>query len=471
MTRVVVIGGGVSGLAAAHKLVTARPDLEVTVLEASSRVGGVQSTEITDDGYLIERGADSFITDKPWALALAHQLGLHDEIISTNTANRGSYVVAQGRLQRVPDGYSLMAPTRLWPFLKSPIFSWRGKARVALELALPRGKANDDESLASFVERRFGREAFERLAQPMVAGIYGADPFRLSLRATMPRFLDAEKETRSVILNLRAKEKKAKKEHAGGARYALFVSFRKGMQTLPDALQRALGDRVRLNVSARGLVKHANETYELRLSDGSVIEADAVICALPASASAPLVENVDPRLSTLLGEIEFGSAAAVTFAFRTMDVPQPLDAFGFVVPAAEKRECLASTWASVKFEGRAPKGMCLLRVFLGGHSGKELLKRDDDELIAAAKRELRALMGISASPHLTRVRRWPDAMPQYFVGHLDRVRAIERALAAHSSLALAGNSLYGVGVPDAVHSGQNAAERVLNALSSKPVSS
>ncbi len=464
MPRVVVIGGGISGLAAAYTIVAARSDLDVTVLEASARVGGTQSTELTDDGFLIERGPDSFITDKPWALALAKSLGLESEIISTNAEHRGSYVVSKGRLERVPDGFSLMAPTRALSFLRSPIFSWRGKARVALELALPRGRARDDESLAGFVQRRFGHEAFERLAQPMVAGIYGADPFRLSLRATMPRFLEAERESRSVILNLRAKEKKAKAEHGAGARYGLFASFRRGMQTLPDALEKQLGDRIRTNVRVTSIARNDLGQYALTLASGETLTADAVISALPAPSAAPILRALDARLFSLLGDIEHGSTAMVTFAYRTADVPHPLDAFGFVVPTIERRACLASTWASVKFAGRAPAGMCLLRVFIGGQNADALLAQGDDELIAVAKSELRDLMGIAVTPHLTRVQRWPHAMPQYLIGHLDRVAAVERVMQDHASLALAGNALHGVGIPDAIHAGEMAAERVLDYL-------
>ena len=463
--RIVVVGGGVSGLAAAHSLMTLRPDADVVLLEAGARAGGVQRTECTDDGYVIEHGADSMITDKPWGLDLAKRLGLADEIVKTNTTHRGSYVVAKGRLERVPDGFSLIAPTNLKAFLASPIFSAPGKARALLDLVLPRG-GSADESLASFVERRFGREVLERLAQPMAGGVYGADPARLSLRATLPRFIEAERDHGSVIRGLRARAKNARGEHASGVRYGLFVSFRRGMQTLPDALTSALADRVRLNSPVRSLAVRADHGVDVT-SDAETFRADAVVLALPASASAKLVQPIDETLAQQLRAIEFGSVAAVTLTYRTADIPHPLDAFGFVVPAAENRLCIASTWASVKYEGRAPAGQTLLRVFLGGYHASHVLERDDAALVKAARDELRALMGIAVEPHFSRVTRYANAMPQYTIGHGDRVAAIEARVARHPSIVLAGNSLHGVGVPDSIHCGEIAAEKVISTLDAR----
>lgn len=463
--QVVVIGGGVSGLAAAYAIVSTRPDVDVVVLEASSRAGGVQRTEQTQDGYLLEHGADSMITDKPWGLDLARRLGLSDQVQGTSTHHRGSYVVSGGRLERVPDGFSLLAPTNIRAFLQSPVFTPRGKARALLDLVLPRG-GQTDESLAAFVERRFGREVLEKLAQPMAGGVYGADPARLSVRATIPRFLDAERDYGSVIRGLRARARASQSEHAGGARYGLFVSFRGGMQTLPDALRDALGARVRTGMQVKELIPRAGIGFDVR-TDSELLKADAVVLALPAPAAASLLSPLDEGVANELRAIEFGSVAAVNMAYRVADIPHPLDAFGFVVPVVEKRNCVACTWASVKYDGRAPKGHALLRLFVGGYHSPELVERDDSELVRIAREELRALMGIAVAPAFSRVTRYVRAMPQYHVGHLTRVQAIEDRMVNFPSIALAGNSLYGVGVPDAIHRGESAAQEVLSYLDAR----
>jgi len=467
MAKVVVVGGGISGLAAAHRLLELRPELDVTLLESSARIGGWLTTERTDDGYVIEEGPDSIVTDKPWAMALIRRLGIESEVLPTQTSPRGAYVVCGGRLERVPEGLSLMAPLQALPILTSPILSLRGKLRLALELALPRGIPRDDESLASFVRRRFGVEVFERLAQPLVGGIYGADPYRLSLRATMPRFLDAERDHRSVTLGLLRRARAAgQKEGASGARYGLFVSFRRGMQTLPDALARVLGARIRTETRVTAITERAGGGYRIATGRGEALTADAVVLALPPAAIARLVAPLDAPLAALLDGITLGSAATVTFAYRREDVPHPLDAFGYVVPAIERRTSMASTFASVKYAGRAPAGHVLLRVFIGGSTGEPLLERDDAALIEAARAELAALLGIRVAPLLTRVRRFPGAMPQYLIGHLERATAVEAREAGLRGIALAGNGLRGVGIPDAIHSGERAAERVTAFLGS-----
>ncbi len=365
-TRVVVVGGGISGLAAALRLMEAGAD--VRVLEAGSRAGGILATERTDDGFVIERGPDSILVSKPAGVKLAERVGLASDMVGTRPSPRGAYIVAHGRLERVPEGFSLLAPTRLRPFLLSPILSVRGKARAALDLVLPRGPSQDDESLASFVTRRFGGELLERLAQPLVGGIYGADPAHLSLRATMPRFLDVERAHRSVSLGLRQQTRarsasavRGSDQRASGARYGLFVSFTGGIQMLPDAVAARLGDRVRTGTRATHVVRRGSG-WRVGLDDGKVEDADAVVLALPAWRVAELVQGIDPGLGALLGAIPYGSAATATFAFRRGDIPHPMDGFGFVVPDIERRAILACTWASVKYEGRAPRGKAYARL-------------------------------------------------------------------------------------------------------------
>ncbi|MEM9195460.1 MAG: protoporphyrinogen oxidase, partial [Myxococcota bacterium] len=363
--RIAIVGAGISGLTAAHRALELRPDADVVVFEASSRSGGAIATERTD-GLIIERGPDSILSDKPAALDLVRRLGIEDEVVGTNPENRGAYVVCRGRLERIPPGFSLMAPLQAGPFLKSPVLSWPGKARAALDLVLPRG--SNEESLEAFVRRRFGEELYSRLAQPLVGGIYGADPSLLSLRETMPRFVDAEATHRSVSLGLLREQRRAgPKSKASGARYGLFVNFRKGMQQLTDRLEEAVGERLQLKTSVRSIRKTGGgfELVVERSGTETKEHADRVLLALPAHIAATTIEGFD-GLSARLSRIPYGSAVTATLAYRREDIPHPLDAYGFVVPTVEGRAVLASTWLSRKWPGRAPEGLELIRVFVGG---------------------------------------------------------------------------------------------------------
>lgn len=456
-----------AGLAAAHRLVERDPQVHVTVLEASERAGGLVRTERTADGFVIERGPDAVLTEKPAAMRLAERLGLGDRVVGTRASPRGAYVVARGRLERVPEGFALLAPTAIGPFLRSPVLSWQGKLRALTEPLRPR-RLHEDESLASFVSRRLGPELLDRLAQPLVSGIYGADPGRLGLGATMPRFLEAERTHGSVIRGLARRAREMRRatpagggsQHASGARYGLFASFDTGLGLLPETLAERLGPRVRTGAQVVGLEREG-DGWRVRVRGHRSLVADAVVLAVPAWRAAELVEPWDAPLASLLGAIRYGSSATVTLAWPRPQIPHPLDAFGFVVPAVERRPVLACTWASVKWPGRAPEGHELLRVFLGGPGRDGVADCSDDELVRRARHELRDLMGIAAGPELVRVDRYPRAMPGYEVGHGRLVDRIEGRLVLHPGLRLAGNAYRGVGVPDAVRSGEAAAEALL----------
>ena len=463
---VAVSGGGVAGLAAAHRVLELAPSAEVRVFEAGPRPGGWLQTERTDEGYVIDRGPDSILTEKPAAMRLAERLGLAAEVVATEPGAHGAYIVHDGRLERVPEGFSVLAPSDPIALARSPLLTVRGRLRAAADLVLPRGRGVSkghlppDQSLAAFVRRRFGGEVLDRLAQPLAGGIYGADPERLSLAATMPRFLALEATHRSVTIGLMRRVRAARARAASGARYHLFASFRRGIGALPEAVAAALGERVRLGASVATLAE-GRSGYRLGLASGETIAARRVIVAVPAPRAAALVERLDATLAGHLRAIRYGSAAVVTLAYAREAVPHPLDAYGFVVPAIEGRLVLASTWSSVKWPGRAPAGKVLLRVFLGGATRPEVPRLGDAQLLAAARRELRALMGVEAPPGLVRVDRFLDAMPHYHVGHLDRVEAIEDRASAMAGLSLAGNAYRGVGIPDAVASGERAADEVL----------
>lgn len=457
--RVVVIGAGISGLAAAHRLLELEPSIDLEVLEASDAPGGWLRTEVRDD-FVIELGPDSIITEKPQAVALAARLGIQERLVSPNAEKRGAYVVSGGALVRVPEGFSMMAPVSALPFLASSTVSPLAKLRAGLEPLLPVRSAPGEESLARFVRRRFGVEILERLAQPLISGIYGSDAETLSLEATMPRFPKMERERGSVVRALRAK-RAAGGESASGARYGLFVGFDRGMQVMVDALAQRIGPRLRTRTTVRA-IERIGARWRVTLASGEARECDAVIVALTSHRTAALLRagGIDDALTEGLDAIPHGSAATITFAWRRSEVPHALDAFGFVVPSVERRAVLASTWSSVKWPGRAPLGWELIRVFVGGVHDEDAPDRDDDSLIASARRELRALMGIEAAPAFAKVMRYPHAMPIYRVGHLDRARAIEARAERLAGLGLAGNSLRGVGIPDAIASGERAAERV-----------
>jgi oxygen-dependent protoporphyrinogen oxidase len=474
--KVIVIGGGISGLAAAHRLVERSREslnsaIEVMLLERSSRVGGTIRTEKREE-FLLETGPDSFISEKPEALELARRLGLEERLIQTNNAHRRSFIVRDGRLRPVPEGFQLLAPSRFWPFITSDIFSWQGKARMALELLLPRRvqrNGSADESLAEFVRRRFGQEALERMAQPMVGGIYTADPEKLSLKATMPRFLEMERRHRSLIWamwNNRRKVSREETQGTSGARYSLFLSFDEGMQLLPDTLAARLPEGVlRLNTNvSRVHFDKEKKVWTIYLSDGERLRADAVCIALPAYAAGALLCEVDAQLVSELEAIPYASTATINFGWRREDIPHPLDGFGFVVPLAERRAILACTFTSVKFKGRAPKGHALLRAFVGGALQPEMFALDEEEMTRRVLEDLRALLGIERPPLFSLVEKWPRSMAQYMIGHLERVARIKQRVYALGTLQLAGNAYHGAGLPDCIRGGERAADEIIKAL-------
>ena len=474
MKKIIIVGGGITGLATAHRIIelskATADEFDVTVLEASSRLGGTIQTEHRD-GFVLEHGPDSFISEKPEALELVKRLGLESQLIETNKEHRRSFIVRNGRLRPVPEGFQLLGPSRLWPFVTSDIFSWIGKVRMALDLLLPRGNTNQDidESLAQFVRRRLGREALERMAQPMVAGIYTADPERLSLRATMPRFLEMERTDRSVILGMLKRagtQSRAETNGTSGARYSLFLSFERGMQTLVDELSLRLPRAsVQLNAKVTSLqLDRTSEGWLVNTESGVSISADAVCLALPTYVAAQLLQETDSKLSEELESISYASTATVNLAYKLEDITHPLDGFGFVVPFIEKRSLIACTFSSIKFPGRAPNGFVLLRAFVGGALQPDMFALDEVQMLQRVQADLLELLGIEKAPLFSEVTRWPRSMPQYEIGHLDRVQRIDNHLSRLPTLKLAGNAYRGAGIPDCIRSGEQAAEALASYL-------
>ena len=506
--RFVVVGGGITGLAAAHRLQELSQQegtsCTVDVLEARQRTGGLIYTMPLGKA-LIECGPDSFITNKPHTLALCRRLGLENELIETDARFRRSLILHKGRPVETPPEFQLLVPGRLMAVLKTPLLSPFGKLRLFAETLIPRrrastGEANGsggannvlaDESLSSFVIRRFGREVHDRIVQPLIGGIYTSDPDKLSLLATLPRFIQMEQDHRSLILGMLKQRNKshAHAESTSGARYGLFLSLKQGMSSLINRL----GERIQSDTRSATPNAEANWTGTIRLGttvqqiqfptdsgkpsaesfvritidDGTHINCDGVIVALPAYRAAGLIESFYPDVGTLLRQIEYAGSAIVVSHHKLADFTHPMDAFGLVIPRIEKRQILAVSFLSRKFVGRAPDGTIVLRTFVGGALQPELLGRDDDEIKQLVQGELQSIFGYSGTPSEMTVARWEKSMPQYHVGHLDRVAAIRRAASQIPRLALAGNAYDGVGIPDSVRSGESAAEQLWSQFTSK----
>lgn len=420
----------------------------------------------------MEGGPDSFISEKPWAVDLCRRLGLEASLINTSPLHRRTFIARDGKLQPVPDGFHLIAPYQFGSFIASPLLSWAGKVRMAADLFLPRRRpssANDDESLAAFVRRRLGEETLVRLAQPLVGGIYTADPEKLGLRATFPQFLEMEKHHRSLLLAMWRTHKRQQSpanDHAAGPRYGLFVSLDQGLQRLVDRLQETIpAPSIHLGCKVVSL-KQQDQTrkWEIELEKGSPIHADGICLALPAHQSATLLDGLDSCLATKLRSVVHASTATINLAYLATDIPATMDGFGFLVPAVEQEAMLACSYSHRKFSGRTPKKGALLRAFVGGALRPETLEGDDQELIAKVQRTLKGLLGITRPPLLARVERHPEGIPQYGVGHLDLVASIENRLLKWPSLQLAGNGLTGIGIPDCILRAEQCADRLVASL-------
>lgn len=439
--RVAIVGGGIAGLSAAYYLQKAGIGFEL--FEQRRRFGGVINTERTPEGFIIEGGPDSFLTAKPAAIELARELGLGDQLLGSNDAQRKTYILLHNRLVAIPDGMQLMIPTRSWPVIASPLFSVATKLRIVREMLFPPAPLADgtDESVASFVARHFGQEMVERLADPLLAGVYGGDSSRLSARAVLPMMVVSEAKHRSLVRGaLRART------HAGSAQ-PLFTTFRGGMSQLVETLAAQLPQPALWpKMGVASLARTANGW------DFATEQFSHLILALPAPAAAALLWPLDPVLSALLGKISYTSCITVALAYPQLDLPP---GFGFLVPRSENRRMIACTFVHRKFDHRAPFGTALLRIFIT--SG---LDDSDEAILGAVRAELREILGITAEPLLTRISRWRQAMPQYDVGHLDRVAQISQRVAQLSGLTLIGNAYGGVGVPDCVRSAKEAAATI-----------
>jgi oxygen-dependent protoporphyrinogen oxidase len=457
-TAVAIVGGGISGLSAAYAL--HKRQVPYLLLEAGPSLGGVIRTE-RREGFLLEGGPDSMLAQKPEGTALCRELGLGDRLVPTNPDQRSVYVLHRRRLHPLPEGMMLAVPTKVLPFARSGLFSWSGKLRMALDLVIPGGNGRGDESIASFLRRRFGQEAVERLGEPLLAGIHAGDPERLSILATFPRFREIEGRHGSLVRGMWAASRRPTTE--GARPRAAFYSLRGGMREMVDALVLRL-ERERIwTRAAVHVVSRTRGGFSLAVRGGGTVAADRVVVAAPGPKVAPALAGLAPDVSRALAAIPFASSATVLLGYRAEDVAHPLRGYGMVVPSTEGLRTTALSFASTKFPNRAPEGCVLLRGFLGGVRDPDVMELTDEEMAATVAREMSVILGLRGRPLVSRVFRWPGGTPQLEVGHLERMAAVAREVASVPGLHLTGAGIRSTGIPDSVADGTRAGEAAAEA--------
>jgi oxygen-dependent protoporphyrinogen oxidase len=476
MSKIIIIGGGIAGLTAAVHLKAGAKvygkELDVLVLEKGNRVGGKILTEKVGD-FLVEGGPDSFLPEKVQTVQLAKQLGLESEMLPSNDQYKGTFIYSRGKLRSLPEGVMLMVPTMFRPMVTSTLISWPGKLRMGMEMFIPKRRLQGDESLASFVTRRLGRECLEKIAEPLVAGIHTSNPDNMSVMATFPRFLQMEQKSGSLIRGMLAAMKHrphatlsgpVKAKSGGAPKMTYFMSFRNGMQTLSQACADYLGkDAIRTGTTVDA-IEPRGKGYAVILSGGKVVEADQVMLCTASYDAAEMIKGFAPEAAAQMQKIEWSSSANVSVAFRRSDIKVPLKGFGFIIPKIESRKINAATFSSIKWSYRAPDDMVMLRAFVGGGNREDLVfDLDDPAMVQNVLNELDIILGLKAEPQLAKVYRWYKAMPKYTVGHLDRMDLLDRTIAEHPGISLLGCSYRGIGIGGCVQEAQIAAEKILKA--------
>lgn len=472
--RFIVVGGGIAGLAAGYYLHQAaqRRGLPISlhILEGAPRFGGKIRTEHRD-GFVIEAGPDTFVTTKPWAMALCSELDLQERLHGTDPRHRTTYILREGRLHPLPSGLTMMIPTDLGSMATTGLVSWQGKARMALEILLPPERDPGEESMGAFVTRRLGREAYEQLIEPLLSGIYAGNGDELSLQATLPYLRDLEQRNGGLIRGALAARKSRRSNGSGASDPpSVFMTPRTGLSEIVEALVAKLRDsgaELRTGAEVRSVASTA-EQAQLQLGDGTVMNADGVVLATPSFVAADLLRELDPGLALELSAIQYASTATVTLGYREQRLERELNGYGYVIPRREGREALACTWTSSKFPHRAPEGFALLRVFIGRAGQEADIRWEKDALLQIAQTELRTTLGIENEPELSRVHIFERGMPQYNLGHPDRLQRMDACLASLPRIALAGAAYRGIGIPDCIHSGKQAAERIISNAAGEP---
>jgi oxygen-dependent protoporphyrinogen oxidase len=456
-TSVVVVGGGITGLACAYALT--RHAIDFLLFDKQNRLGGTIATERVDD-FILDTGPDAFLIQKPDALALCRELGLDEELIPTNPEQRAVYVLYRGRLHPLPEGMVLTVPSRFLPLALSSLFSPMGKLRMGLELFIPARRDDREESISSFIKRRLGGEVLERLAEPLLAGIHSGDPERLSMDELFPRFVGLEKKYGSLIRGIR----KMRPPKSSGPPRTLFMSLAGGLSVLVDKLNAELPADAVVRGNGVERIKREGSRYFVETSAGEPISCRALALCIPAGAAGRLAAGLSPCLNRALEEHRSVSTAVVFLAFRRKEVRHPLDGYGFVVPRTEEKRILAATFVSTKFPNRAPPSHVLMRAFLGGQRDPEVLELPDQRLVELAETELAEILGGLPAPSFSRVCRWPDSTPQVEVGHREKMAAIDTLLSQFPGLQIAANGLRGTGIPDCIADGKRVGEALASFL-------
>ena len=451
----IIVGGGISGLSAAHYLT--RAGIPVTLVEKEPRLGGVMQTD-SIDGCTLELGPDSFLAAKTAAFDLIRDLGLAGEIIGSNDHLRKSYILRRGRLVALPDGLMMVVPTKVIPLLTSSLLSGSTKFRMGMEWFRRPGAALSDRSVAAFLRDHYGQESVDYLGEPLLSGVYGGDPEELSVVSVLPRFAELEAKYGSLTRGVLAMRGRGGGTGGGWSGRPLFQSLKGGLAVMAEAIVRAAGERLTVVQGTVEVVERAGENWRVRMH-GNWLETGHLILACRAYQSAELLRPVCPELADLLAAIPYTSSMTLALGYRRRDVKHPLNGFGFLVPKAERGLLLGCTWLGTKFPHRVPDDKAVLRCFMAGDS----LERRDDDVIETARGEIRRIMGVDAEPIFARIARWPHSMAQYTVGHAERVRKIEAMVAALPGLHLAGSAYHGIGVPDCIATGKRAAERIAQA--------
>lgn len=468
--RIVVIGGGMTGLSAAfwamHEARQNGVDAEVTVIEQADTFGGKVRT-VVKDGFVMEHGPDSFLGRKLPMLELVRALGFEDQLVATNPAAKKTYIIHKGKAHLMPQGLMLGVPTQVGPFARTGLISLIGKMRAGFDLVLPRRDVTlGDESLGSFLRRRLGDQVMERIAEPLLAGIYAGDCDKLSLRATFPQFEAIERKHRSLIIGMTKSRQQvaSSAELPAIAKRSMFLSFQNGLTSLiAKLITRLENDGVKLlNQTTVSAIRKSNETYTITCENGKELTADRVIVATPAFSTADLLEPIEPTVSKLR-DIAYVSVANVILVYDKAHVQAPLDGSGYVVPKREGRLITACTWTSSKWGHTAPDHRVVLRCYVGRQGHEEWQSLTDEQMIEGVRKDLRELSDIDAEPLFVKVNRWAKSMPQYPVGHLDVLEDVQSALAKSApGIFLAGSAYYGVGLPDCIKQGKDAAGKALN---------
>ncbi|MDB4654188.1 protoporphyrinogen oxidase [Rubripirellula sp.] len=463
--RVAIIGGGLSGLSTAAKLHRLDESVQLVLFESGHRLGGVIHTEQVGE-FLIDHGADMFSTKPSAAIDFCCELGLEDQLMQPNPLGRGARIVRNGQLVPIPEGFVLMRATQLWPMLFTPLLSLQGKLRFLLERWIAPTKGDEDESVSTFVQRRMGQEVLDRIVAPLSAGIYTADVTKLSMQTTMQAIAGMEKKYGSLARATAARRRDGDdsvERGSTGARYGQFRAFRGGMIQLINGIAQSLPqESIKLNCRVESI--HPDGDQWIVTESGTDHKFDHVVVAVPPKAAIKLLEPTVPLASAELAKIESASAAIVVLAVSASDIKRPVNTFGFVVPLSEKRRILAGSFASHKFSGRSPEDHVLIRVFLGGAMQADLLDKPDEELTTIAQEELGELIGLTGDPLVSRVIRWNDAMPQYHVGHGDRVRIIDEEIEKIPGLSFTSNALHGVGIAPVIKQADQVARRIVSSL-------